>query len=447
MSNDKDKTAFSLKAYRAAVGLLGPVADYTLKQRLKKGKEDPDRISERRGVAGLPRPEGPLIWIHGASVGESLSVLPLVERLSEISPAYRFLVTSGTVTSARLMGARLPACAIHQFAPLDHPAYVRRFLDHWRPDACIFVESELWPNLIQLTEERGVPMALVNGRVSPKSYENWKHRPAAIRDLLSSFRVILGQDQANQDRLMDLSGRDVAMLGNLKLAAAPLPAEADELQRMKGMIGARPVWLAASTHPGEEEVVLEAHRRVREAFPGLLTIIAPRHPERGEEISNMIRQADLVTARRSRSDRITEEVEVYLADTLGELGIFYRLTDIAFVGGSIAMIGGHNPLEPARLRTSILYGPHIFNFAETYRDMRASGGTALFRNERDLTASLIRLLTDSMTRQAMAERAGRWAEESAEEVLNGIVAALQPVLPAQTPETSQTPQTAGQVES
>ena len=337
MSTDKKKkSALSLQTYRAAVGMMGPVVDYTLKQRLKKGKEDPERVAERQGHASEPRPEGKLIWIHGASVGESLSILPLVERLSEVCADYRFLVTSGTVTSARLMGMRLPEVAIHQFAPVDHPEYVTRFLDHWQPDACIFVESELWPNLIQLTQARDIPMALVNGRMSPKSYKNWRQRPGAIETLLSAFSVMMGQDQPNRDRLADLSGRDVQMLGNLKMSASPLPADQAELALLDEAIGQRPVWLAASTHPGEEEVVLEAHQRVRDRFPKLLTIIAPRHPERGEEVDALIERAGLVSARRSLKEPLVGTTEVYLADTLGELGLFYRLTDIAFVGGSIA---------------------------------------------------------------------------------------------------------------
>ncbi len=426
---DKPRDALSLKAYRAASGMLGPVTDFALTQRLKRGKEDPDRVEERRGIPGRERPDGPLVWIHGASVGESLSILPLVERLAHLQSEYRFLVTSGTVTSARLMTSRLPETAIHQFAPVDQPTYVKRFLDHWRPDASIFVESELWPNFIHSTAERSIPMALVNGRISPKSYKSWKQRPDAICSLLSSFSILMAQDNQNRERLAALSRRDVEMFGNLKMAAPALPAAEGSLAPLQEMIGDRPIWLAASTHPGEEEVVLEAHRSVKQKFPNLLTIIAPRHPDRGDQLDHLISNNELVHARRSLGEKIEPSTEIYLADTLGELGIFYRISDIAFVGGSISEIGGHNPLEPARLRCAILYGPQIFNFIETYRDMRASGGTALVRNERDLAASLIRLLTDDLTREAMAERAQHWANDSAEEILANIVGALDPVLP------------------
>ena len=428
LSDDRDSEALSLKTYRAAAGLLGPVADLTLKHRLKQGKEHPERIDERRGIPGKERPPGQLIWIHGASVGESLSVLPLVNRIMDLLPTAAILVTTGTVTSAELMEQRLPKGAIHQFAPLDHPGYVTKFLDHWQPSACIFVESELWPTLIQETRKRRVPMALVNGRISPKSYKNWQQRPKAIKSLLDSFIVILGQDQKNADRFAKLSGRDVAMLGNLKMAATALPGDDMLLGELRLTIGKRPVWLAASTHQGEEEEILAAHKSLQGAFPDLLTIIAPRHPQRGGEVEELVWSQQLTIARRSSGEKITRNTNIYLADTLGELGVFYRFSDIAFVGGSLVETGGHNPLEPARLGAAILYGPHIFNFDETYAQMRQSGGTALVRNGQDLAAALNRLLTDGLTRNGMAKKARVWSENSAEQVLHNIITALDPLI-------------------
>ncbi|GGD18407.1 3-deoxy-D-manno-octulosonic acid transferase [Aquisalinus flavus] len=421
--------AFSLKTYRVASRIMGPFVSMALKQRLKEGKEDPARLDERRGLASRPRPDGPLVWIHGASVGESLSILPLVKRLGADHHDYHFLVTTGTVTSAELMTGRLPPKAIHQYAPIDHPAFVTRFLDHWRPDACLFVESELWPNLIHLTRARSIPMALVNGRISPKSYASWKSRQNAARELLSAFDVIMAQDTQNEQRLAELHGGDVRMFGNLKMTAAPLPATEEALAELKAQLDGHAIWLAASTHPGEEEIVLSAHERAAARFDRLLTIIAPRHPNRGAEIAATCKAKGLKAVRRSQGQRIADDTEIYIADTLGELGLFYRLSDIAFVGGSITEIGGHNPLEPALLKCAILYGPHIFNFADTYRDMRASGGTALVRNERDLSAAIVRLLMDTMTREAMAENAESWAVSNAEEVLSDIVGALEPILP------------------
>lgn len=420
--------AWSLRTYRAATHFLRPVANYALQRRLRAGKEDPSRLMERRGVASAPRPDGKLLWLHGASVGESLSILPLVDALAEAHPDLSFLVTTGTVTSADLMARRLPDRAIHQYVPIDQPHFVTSFLNHWKPDAAFFVESELWPVMLGQTAERGVPMALINGRMSPKSFESWKGRRKAAAELLSVFDVIIGQNQENAERFENLSGRDVGTLGNLKLAADPLPTPRESLAEVEGWIGERPRWLAASTHEGEETLALSAHRQMLRDLPDAVMFLAPRHPARGDEIEALCREEGFSVARRSRNQAITDETEVYLADTLGELGVFYSLSDIAFVGGSFPQIGGHNPLEPARLGCAILHGPEVFNFADTYAEMRRNGSAGLVRNERDLAASLGRLLTDPLTRNAMARQASEWADASAQTVLVALIEALEPVL-------------------
>lgn len=419
-----------LKLYRALSRAAEPVASFALQQRLKSGKEDPARINERKGKPGAARPDGALLWIHGASVGESLSVIPLVRRLQELRPDLAFLVTTGTVTSAKLMGERLPTGAFHQYIPLDHPDFIARFLDHWRPDAAFFVESEFWPNLILGARSAVRFMALVNGRVSPRSFEDWKRQPNAIKYILSSFDAIIAQDYQNAERLITLSGAPVEMMGNLKNAAPPLPADETDVQRLRKNINERPVWLAASTHPGEEEPVLAAHKLLQEEFSDLLTIIAPRHPNRGGEVSEIAVANGLKSVRRSENGAITDGVQIYIADTLGELGLFYRVSDIAFVGGAITPKGGHNPLEPARLGAAILHGPHMFNFVETYGDLRAAGGAALVRNERELANAVKRLLADEKTRRTMVASAKRAAENSAEKVLADICDALLAKIPA-----------------
>lgn len=415
---------WGLKLYRAASGAGGLFARALLRRRLAEGKEDSARLGERSGEALRLRPEGRLCWIHGASVGESLSVVPLVERLTARDPGLSALVTTGTVTSAKLMAERLPPRAFHQFAPLDHPSFVGRFLDHWRPDMALFVESEFWPNLILKARATASFMALVNGRVSPRSFESWKRRPKTIRYLLSQFDFLAAQDHQNAERLSALSGRMVPTFGNLKNAAAPLPADETALAVLTRDVADRPVLLAASTHPGEEEKVIEATLLLRSEVPRLLVIVAPRHPARGPEIETAATTAGLRTARRSGSAAIAPDTELYVADTLGELGIFYRIAGATFVGGSLADKGGHNPLEPARLGPAILHGPNVFNFAETYRDMRSAGGSALVRNERDLAAAARRLFADELTRKAMADSARRSAEASGERVLTEIIAVL-----------------------
>lgn len=411
---------WGLRLYRTASRALGPIAELALARRLKAGKEDPARISERRGVPGRARPEGPLFWIHGASVGESLSVLPLVNRLKHLRRDLSFLVTTGTTTSARLMAERLPEGAFHQYIPLDHPRFVEGFLAHWRPQAAVFVESEFWPNLILSARAHVGFMALINGRVSPKSFEEWSKKRETIRYVLSAFDLMLAQDHQNAERLKTLSGREVATFGNLKNAAPPLPTDKSALERIKAAVKERPVWLAASTHPGEDDAVFSAHKLLKTSFPDLLTIVAPRHPERGIEVRELAAASGLSASRRAADESVPPGTDIYIADTLGELGLFYRLSDISFVGGSLTPKGGHNPLEPARLGGAILHGPFTFNFVETYAQMRAAGGAALVRNDRELATAVRRLLSDEKTRLAMASAAREAAEASAERVLNEI---------------------------
>lgn len=417
-----------LKLYRTVSRAGDPVASFALKRRLKAGKEDPARIGERKGKAGRRRPDGPLVWIHGASVGESLSILPLVAKLRSAHSDCHFLITTGTVTSAKLMEERLPDGAFHQFIPLDHPDYVRAFLNHWRPDAALFVESEFWPNLILGARQRARFMGLVNGRVSPRSFEDWKRQPNAIKYILSSFDLIIAQDPQNAARLSTLSGRPVECFGNLKYAAPPLPGDEAGLESLESQISGRRLWLAASTHPDEEETVLKAAKLLQAEFPDLLTILAPRHPTRGAEIGALCREANASFVLRSQKQPIAPDTDIYIADTLGELGLFYRLSDVSFVGGSLTEKGGHNPLEPARLGAAILHGPHVFNFVETYAEMRRTGGAALVRNEREIASAVRRLFTDAKTRNTMTQAAQYAAETNAERILGDVCAAIEPGL-------------------
>ena len=282
--------------------------------------------------------------------------------------------------------------------------------------------------MLESLRRRNVPIALINGRMSPRSYASWQSRKGAAEELLSVFDVIIGQNIENAERFEKLAKRPVGTLGNLKLAAEPLPTPAAEIEQLNSWMGERPRWLAASTHEGEEEQVLAAHNRILEQTPQALLFLAPRHPARGDEIEELCRAAGFKTARRSKDQPIKEETSVYLADTLGELGIFYQLSDIAFVGGSFPLVGGHNPLEPARLGCAILHGENIFNFADTYADMRKSGSAALVRNDRDLAAAVSRLLADEKTRKSLADEAANWASNSAQTVLIALIEALEPLL-------------------
>jgi 3-deoxy-D-manno-octulosonic-acid transferase len=416
-----------LGLYRAATSLGGPLLGLELRRRLRRGKEDPARLPERFGVPGLPRPEGTLVWVHAASVGESLSVLPLIDALLERWRGLEILLTSGTVSSARILAARLPQRVLHQFVPLDRAAAWRRFLGHWRPSLALLVESELWPNLILEARGRGVPLALVNARLSARSFRRWRRAPASARKLLASFDLCLAQSEGDGERLAALGAREVRAVGNLKRAAPPLPADPQALAALAAAVGERPVWLAASVHPGEDEAVLAAHRRIAADVPGLLTIVAPRHPERGDALATRIAAQGLLLARRSRGELPSAVTAVYLADTLGELGLLYRQARLAFIGGSLIPHGGQNPLEAARLGCPPLLGPHMDNFREIADALLAADAALAVADGEALARTVGDLLEDEAARDALAARA-QTAAASEARVLDATIDALHPLL-------------------
>src|ERR1700710_2524689 len=260
----------TLRVYRKLSSAMLPLAPALIKRRLKQGKEDPARGGERRGVSRDIRPLGPLVWIHGASVGEVLAAAALIESLRALN--IRILLTSGTVTSAAIVAKRFPADIIHQYVPYDSPRYVARFLDHWQPSLALFIESDLWPNLILSSAARRLPMVLINGRMSHRSFPRWRRIAATIADLLGRFDICLAQSSVDADRFAALGSRNVITTGNLKLDVKAPPADAGKLERLMAVTRGRPVIVAASTHPGEEEVLIEVHRDLAGYFPGLLTV-------------------------------------------------------------------------------------------------------------------------------------------------------------------------------
>jgi 3-deoxy-D-manno-octulosonic-acid transferase len=429
-----------LGVYRGLTVALGPLIVALLRVRRWRGKEDPLRFTERLGRASLPRPKTPLAWLHAASVGEAASLLALIDRLERERPGLALLVTTGTVTSAKLLRSRLrPGRTQHQYVPVDRPAYVHAFLEHWRPDLAIWVESELWPNLIGATQARGVPTILLNARISQQSYRRWRRFPSLLRPLLERFAVCLAQDAAQAERLNQL-GAAAETVGDLKSAAAPLPADPAELERLRAAIGDRPLWLAASTHPGEEEIAAEIHRRLALRHPGLLTIVAPRHPTRGEAIAAAFAADGLTVARRAHGEPIVADSDIYLADTLGEMGLFYRLAEIVFVGGSLTPVGGHNPVEPALLGCAILHGPDMTNCAAVARALDDAGGAMPVAGAVELSACVDRLLGDRGERQSRAVAAAAVAARD-NGVLDRILERLGPWLDRLAPrrEITETP--------
>ncbi|CAN7206719.1 3-deoxy-D-manno-octulosonic acid transferase [Phenylobacterium sp. LjRoot219] len=389
-----------LALYGAATGLLEPFAPRLLAKRARAGKEAPERIAERLGRSARPRPAGRLVWLHGVSVGESLSLLPLVEAL--MARGLSVLVTSGTVTSAEILARRLPPGAIHQFAPVDAPGAVRRFLDHWRPDAGLLVESELWPNLILAARARGVRLGLISARITAASAAGWARAPRSARALLGGFDLILPQDEASAERLRRLGAQPGPHL-NLKRAGAPPPVDPAELERLTGLLAGRPVVLAASTHPGEEPLIAEAFRA---AHSDALLIVAPRHPERGAEAADALAAQGLAAARRSQGAALAPEAQAYVADTLGEMGLFLRLADVVVMGGSfVAGIGGHNPLEAARLGAAIVTGPHVANAEALYAEMAAEAAVIPAADAAALARHIAGLLDQPQIAQRLGEAA------------------------------------------
>jgi 3-deoxy-D-manno-octulosonic-acid transferase len=407
-------TSIGITIYRLATSVLSPAAPLLLRRRILRGKEHSERSDERLGHSSRQRPEGKLVWVHGASVGECVAALPLIDALVQRTGC-KILVTSGTVTSAKVMSERLPPDAIHQFVPIDTPAATARFLDHWRPQVGLFVDSDIWPNLVLGAKARGIRLALVNARMTQRSYEKWRLVKATAAELMEAFEACLAQDEEIAARFRGLGAHNVCVAGGLKADSPVLPADAGKLAILRNAIGERTVFLASQTHQGEEETILPAHDALRRKFPDLLTVIVPRHPERRQDIAMLCGTRSYRL--RSQGEVPDAGTAVYIADTIGELGLFYRLTRFCFVGGSLIRHGGQNPLEPAKLGCAVLAGPHTFNFTQAYEAVFKAQGAGLADNAHDIAELAARLLSDP----AEAKRLGDAAAEGAR-TLGGAVA-------------------------
>lgn len=419
----------ALGVYAAATSAATPLIHWHLRRRANNGKEDPARLGERLGRPGVPRPAGALVWLHAASVGESLSLLPLVTALRAARPELALLVTTSTATSAALMASRLPPGVVHQFMPVDTPAAVRRFIEYWRPAVALWVESELWPNVLGALRARGTPMFLVNGRMSDRSFRRWSSVDGLARLVLRAFTSVFAQSNLDAERFRALGAHDVRNIGNLKLAAEPLPVEEQALAVVRAAFADRPRWVAASTHDGEEAIAGRVHRTLAERHPGLITVIVPRHPRRGPSIAAALRGEGLAVALRSAGEAVPGGNGIYVADTLGELGLWYRLCPIAFVGGTLIPHGGHNPIEPVRLGCTVLAGPYMDNFRPLADDLAARGLLTTIASEPGLPAAIEAHLTDShdgFHAASAADGAG---------IIAALMAAIAPSLPTTATES------------
>ncbi len=418
--------------YRGLIHLATPFLRLLLMKRLVQGKEDTERINERLGIASQIRPAGMLLWIHGASVGELTAALPLIEALISQGFASTILVTSGTVTSARLAEERLPAGTIHQYVPLDHPRWVDRFYNHWKPDIALWLESEFWPNLLIGARSRSIPTILLNARVSERSLNRWRLLHGLCHSMMSTFALCFApnEDQALRLRLLGAAKVDVA--GNLKDSSPSLPFDKGEYKRLLANVAGRTLWLAASTHPGEEVAAAFVHEQLKQDFPSLLTIIAPRHPERGSEIVKQLTTRGLRCAQRSQNDEISNGTDMYIADTLGELGLLYRTVDIVFVGGSLVPHGGHNIAEAARLQCAIICGPHLFNFSAISQRLIHNSALTIVHDSENLANEIRSLLEDNQLTKSRASLARRVTEEDAKagtQTLKKILDVIRTYLP------------------
>lgn len=417
----------SMKLYRIATYVGYPFIAAYLAYRKTRGKEDLERFPERMGYGSRPRPEGKLIWIHGASVGETLSCLPLIDRISELYPDTHIMVTSGTVTSASLMEQRLKGNAFHQYIPIDCLPQARRFVDHWKPDLVLWMESEFWPNILSVISDHKIPLVLINGRVSDKSFKKWQELPKFSAEIQAMFTKSFGQTQMDADRLKVLGAKDTLTVGNLKFAVGELPYDKAEFDRMMGEIGSRPTWVAGSTHGGEDEFIAYAHKTLKNEIPDVLTVLAPRHPNRRDEIREIMQKRGLKVAQRSLGEDILPTTDVYLADTIGEMGLVYRMGAAAFVGGSLIPFGGQNIIEPARLSKAIMSGPYMMNFKEIVE--RATNADALMTvaDEKELAEMLLRLFTDKKLLETKQKNANSFAVAESN-VLERLMQELTPFL-------------------
>lgn len=414
--------------YRCLIQLLNPAIKIYLWQRVARNKEDPARVNEKLGYPSQSRPDGQLIWIHAASVGETVSIIPIIRVLLNDCTNMTVLLTTCSTTSATIAATISSERVIHQYAPLDGAKMVRRFLDHWHPDLGVIVESELWPNLILAAKRRGISLALVNARMSSRSYERWKNFPSIIRPLLDCFDLFVPQSEIDAGRYKTLGAKNVVYLGNLKKASGPLIAESEDIIELSTSISNRPTWIAASTHPKEEKILAAAHVALAKRHPQLLTILIPRHADRGSEIAKNLSSMNIKVAQRSKEKKPHGDTEIFIGDSIGEMGLYYRIARIVFIGGSLVKHGGHNPLEPARLDNALISGPYMYNFEDISSELKKAKAIKIVDGISNLIEEVENLLSDPSLIEERASAAKLLAGENLN-IATALVGELRPMMP------------------
>lgn len=419
-----DLPIFTFPLYKTIGYFLTPILPFYLKKRVSKGKEDSNRLNERYGISQHLRPQGTMIWLHAASVGELISTIALLKQFEKKHPTLSILVTTGTVTSAQMAKRHLPQSVIHQYAPLDSPIYVRNFLNHWKPDLVLWLESEFWPNQLMSLRARRIPTILLNARISDASFTKWSAHPRSAKALLNCFSGLSAQSPKDREKLQRLAkGKEIFLPGNLKQAASPLPYEKIEFDALKDKIKTRCIIVAASTHCGDEETLIQCYKdlSINNTSPPPLLIIVPRHPERGAEIKKEIENSALRYIQRSEGKEISDDTQVYLADTLGELGLFYALADIVFIGGTLGeKIGGHNPVEAAMLDCAILYGHDMANFSSISMALEENNAALRCQNKQEIVNNIEHLIVDTSSRKRLSSNALFWAESQTAGILKRV---------------------------
>lgn len=420
-----------LELYKYITSKSEKILLWLLNWRENKGKEDIARINERKGICTKPRPDGKLLWVHAASVGEAQSTLILIEKILKQTKDLNIIVTSGTVTSAKLMEDRLPQGAFHQYAPLDHPKWIKKFIEHWKPNAVFLIESELWPNMLAEIKQQKIPAALINARLSNKSFNGWSLFKNSTKEILSSFNIILSQTDNDTIRFKKLGARNTITTGNIKYSASPLPVNNNDLNEISNAIGNRPVWVYASTHLGEESLACRIHQRLKNKIPDILTIIVPRHPERRDEIKNICEGfSNLKNTMRGEIKSLPRaDTDIYIADSLGELGLFYSVSQVAMIGRSFSVDGGggHNPLEAAQLKCAVITGPNIQFQQDIFNNMINAKVAKQVKTKEELSNILTSLFENQEQLKQLQNNAFEYAQ-SKMNIIDNVIEELAPII-------------------